>query len=144
MTLPVVIVDTNVIVSGILTGASASPTATILDGMLRGAFTYLLSLDLLREYREVLLRPRIHRRHGLGGADVEAILTELALNGSIRDPPPVRGALPDFGDRHLFALLHCDSASVLVTGDEKLIQHAPEPDRLMSPRSFLALMQRSR
>ena len=49
MTLPVVIVDTNVIVSGILTGASASPTATILDGMLRGAFTYLLSLDLLRE-----------------------------------------------------------------------------------------------
>jgi putative PIN family toxin of toxin-antitoxin system len=144
VTLPVVIVDTNVIVSGILTGASGSPTAAILDGMLRGAFTYLLSLDLLGEYREALLRRKIHRRHGLGGADVEAILTELALNGSIRDPPPVSEALPDFGDRHLFALLNSDSSAILVTGDEKLIKHAPEPDRLMSPRSFLALMQRSR
>src|SRR5262245_2385861 len=65
MTSSVAIIDTNVVVSGLLAGHSASPPAVILDGMLRARFTYLLSLEVLAEYREVLLRPRIQRRHGL-------------------------------------------------------------------------------
>ena len=77
----------------------------MVDGMLRGRFTYRLSLDLLAEYGEVLLRPRISRRHGLGDAGVDAILTEVALNGIVRDPPPLTRAVPDAGDRHLWALL---------------------------------------
>ncbi len=61
MTLPVAVIDTNVVVSDLLTGEPVPPTAVLLDGMLRGRFTYLLSLELLAEYREVLLRPRIRR-----------------------------------------------------------------------------------
>jgi len=96
VTPPVAVIDTNVVVSGLLTGEPVSPTAVVLDGMLRGRFTYLLSLELLAEYRQVLLRPRIRRRHGLAAPDVESVLTELALNGSLQDPPRVTGAVPDF------------------------------------------------
>ncbi len=143
MTPPVAVIDTNVVVSGLLTGEPVSPTAVVLDGMLRGRFTYLLSLELLAEYREVLLRPRIRRRHGLAAPDVESLLTELALNGSVHDPPRVTGPVPDFGDRHLWALLQSDPAAVLVTGDDALLHHTPEPGRVLSPRRFLSLLRDS-
>jgi predicted nucleic acid-binding protein len=140
VTLPIAVIDTNVVVSGLLAGERASPTAAVLDGMVRGRFAYLLSLDLLAEYREVLLRPRISRRHGLGDADVESILTELALNARFCQPPRVTGTPPDFGDRHLWALLESDPAAVLVTGDVALQGHASEPGRVLSPRRFLVLL----
>jgi putative PIN family toxin of toxin-antitoxin system len=141
VTPPVAVIDTNVVVSGLLAEQPASPTAAVLDGMLRAQFTYLLSLELLAEYREVLLRPRIRRRHGLGAVAIEALLTELALNGSVRDPPPMTVTVPDPGDRHLWALLESDAAAVLVTGDEALLRRAPEPARVLSPRRFLSFLR---
>jgi len=55
------VIDTNVVVSGLLTSLAASPTVRILDGMLVGAFRFLLSVELLAEYRAVLLRQKIRR-----------------------------------------------------------------------------------
>ena len=138
MTPPVTVIDTNVIVSGLITGERGSPTAVILDAMLGGRFTYLLSLDLLAEYRMVLLRPAIRRRHGLTDAEVETILTELALNGTVHEPPSSGEALADAGDRHLWALLEGTATAVLVTGDDVLRRRAPDPARVMSPRQFAA------
>lgn len=137
MTPPVAIIDTNVVVSGIIGGARASPTMVIVDAMLGGRFTYLLSLDLLAEYREVLLRPAIRRRHGLTEAEVEVILTELALNGTLHDPGPPTQAPPDVHDRHLWALLEDAATAVLVTGAQALRRSAPGPSRILSPRQFL-------
>jgi putative PIN family toxin of toxin-antitoxin system len=141
---PVAIIGTNVVVSGLLTSEAVSPTAVLLEAMLRGSFTYLLSLDLLAEYREVLLRPAIRRRHGLSAAEVEAVLTELALNASVRDPPPATGVVPDVGDHHLWALLQSDVAAVLVTGDDALLERPPEPGRVLSLRRFLSLLRDSK
>ena len=140
MTPPVAVIDTNVIVSGLITGERESPTAVTLDAMLGGRFTYLLSLDLLAEYRLVLLRPAIRRRHGLTEAHVETILTELALNGTVHEPASSGEALADAGDRHLWALLEDTTTAVLVTGDDVLRSRAPDPARIMSPRQFIALL----
>jgi len=137
VTLRVAVIDTNVVVSGLIGGERQSPTTVILDAMLGGRFTYLISLDLLAEYREVLLRSAIRRRHGLTDAQVEVVLTELALNGTLHDPRPTAVALPDADDRHLWALLEDSSGALLVTGDEALRRRAPEPTRILSPRPFL-------
>jgi putative PIN family toxin of toxin-antitoxin system len=134
----VAVIDTNVVVSGLIGSERKSPTALILDAMLAGRFTYLLSLDLLTEYREVLLRPTIRRRHGLSEAEVEVVLTELALNGTPYEPAPSPAALPDTGDRHVWALLESEAAAILVTGDDALRRRAPDPARVLSPRQFLA------
>ena len=136
------VIDTNVVVSGLIGGEHQSPTTAILDAMLGGSFTFLLSLDLLGEYREVLLRPAIRRRHGLSDAEVEVVLTELALNGTLHDPAP-SAALPDNGDRHVWALLEDAAAAVLVTGDAALRRSAPDPTRVLSPRQFLARLSRT-
>jgi hypothetical protein len=46
---PVVIVDTNVVVAGLLTANDSSPVASILDGMLAAAFPFVMSEALLAE-----------------------------------------------------------------------------------------------
>ena len=70
-------------------------------------------------------------------AEVEVVLTELALNGTLHDPGPAAKAPPDAGDRHVWALLEDAPAAVLVTGDDALRRRAPEPTRVLSPRLFL-------
>lgn len=56
MTPPVFIVDTNVVVAGLITRSSLSPVARALDGILSGSLVYLLPPALLDEYRAVLMR----------------------------------------------------------------------------------------
>ena len=136
-----VVVDTNVVVSGLLTSEPDAPTARILDGMLEGRFVFLLSADLLSEYRQVLLRPKIRGLHGLAPEAIDTILTELAANAAFRDPPP-SGPAPDRGDDHLWALAASEPDSLLVTGDRKLIDSPPPGTPVLSPRRFVDLEDR--
>jgi putative PIN family toxin of toxin-antitoxin system len=133
------IIDTNVVVAGLLTGNADSPTARILDGMLKGAFPFLLSTALLAEYREVLLRRKIRALHGLADRDVDVLLTAIAANAIVRDPQVLRGA-PDAKDDHLWALLRDQADSVLVTGDLALTKRPPEGSTVLQPQEFAALL----
>lgn len=47
MSPPAVIVDTNVVVAGVLTSRDDAPVARILDGMLGAAFPFVVSEALL-------------------------------------------------------------------------------------------------
>ena len=116
------VVDTNVVVAGLLTGDSAAPTARILDAMLRGEVWFLVSEELLAEYRTVLLRPKIARLHGLTAEEVDEILLRLATNGAVREPAAV--ARGPRGDGHLFALLEADPEALIVSGDAAVLRQA--------------------
>src|SRR5438046_2010377 len=98
-----VIIDTNVLVAGFITRDQDAPTAVIVDGMLMARFPYLLSIELLAEYRAVLLRPKIRKYHHLKTGDIDAVLTHLAANGTVRDPVPPSKPAPDPKDNHLWA-----------------------------------------
>jgi len=56
--------------------------------MLGGRMPFVLSLDLLAEYRGVLCRPFAVARHGLSEAEVDKILQALALS-AIESPSDV-------------------------------------------------------
>ncbi len=134
MTARILIIDTNVVVAGLLTSNPDSPTRRILDGMLGGRFPYLLSSDLLAKYREVLLRPKMMVLHGLHEAEIDQILTEVVANAVFRDPHPSDPRLvPDPGDAHLWALLACEDQAALVTGDKLLLDNPPEGGALLNP-----------
>ena len=135
MSRAVVIVDTNVVVAGLLTANEASPVARILDGMLAAAFPFVVSETLLAEYRTVLVRPSLRKLHGLTVIEVETILTDLALYAIIL--APVRAApAPDKGDQLLWELLAARRDLVLVTGDKLLLQDAGMRGRIISPQTF--------
>jgi len=144
-----VVVDTNVVVSGLLTRDPLSPVASIVDGMLSGRLRFLLSSRLLAEYRDVLLRPRVQRRHGLTVAEVDELLTDIAVMAAWREPPATSGdgsrpggetAAPDPGDDHLWELLRQADDAILVTGDALLVERPPAFAPVMTPRAFAALL----
>lgn len=141
MSRPPVVVDTNVVVAGLLTRDAGSPTARILDAMLGGRLRFLLSIDLLAEYRQVLLRPRIAARHGLAAAEIDELLVALTQNGIVVEtaaaPRGEKSALPR-GDAHLGALLEGAPAARLVTGDAALVRAIGT--RALSPHDLLIEM----
>jgi putative PIN family toxin of toxin-antitoxin system len=133
------VVDTNVVVAGLLTAEPEAPTARILDGMLAGALPFLLSVELLAEYRRVLLRPAIRTRHRLSEAQVDRLLACLTQEAMVREPQ--RGpAAPDPGDQHVWDLVVSEAAAILVTGDRRLLDAPPPLRSAVSPASFMALV----
>lgn len=132
------IVDTNVIVAGLLSQRADSPTVRLLDGMIDGSLMFLLSPELLAEYRSVLLRPRIAVAHRLNETEVDAFLAEITANAIWREPPAAPVMAPDSGDTHLWALLSCEPNAVLITGDALLLQNPPNDRVVMRPNEFFA------
>ena len=141
MKIPVVLVDTNVIVSALITGQPESPTCLILDGMLASRFTFLLSTELLSEYRRALFRPKIQKLHGLDEGEVDAILTEIVVNGIMRETLKVSHRVPEKGDDHLWALVSIEPGTILVTDDKLLIENPPDSTTVLSPREFIELLE---
>lgn len=139
MSRPAVIVDTNVVVAGLLTANDASPVARILDGMLGAVFPFVVSEALLAEYRSVLVRPNLRKLHGLTVAEVEIILVDLAQRAIVLAPVAAPPA-PDPGDQLLWDLLAARADLLLVTGDKLLIQDAGMQGRVISPQAFVADM----
>lgn len=139
MSAPLAVIDTNVVVSGLLTARSEAPTARILDGMMNARFAFLLSTELLGEYRAVLLRPRIRSRHHLDEREVEVVLTEVAVNARFCKTGATSSADVS-GDDHLRALLDVELQSVLVTGDRPLARNFRGGSRVLSPREFVAML----
>ena len=132
-----VIVDTNVVVAGLLTAHEASPVARILDGMLAAAFPFVVSEAQLAEYRTVLVRPNLRKLHGLTVAEVDAILTDLAQHAIVLTPVKALPA-PDPGDQLLWELLAARADLLLITGDKLLLRDSGMQGRIVSPHTFVA------
>ncbi len=132
-----VIVDTNVLVAGLLTNRDDSPVAQVPDGMLRASFAFVVSEALLAEYRSVLVRPGLRMLHGLTVADVDTILTDIAQHAIVLQPVTAPAA-PDPGDQMLWELLVARPELRLITGDKLLLADAGMAGRVISPQQFLA------
>jgi predicted nucleic acid-binding protein len=139
MNRPPAIVDTTVVVAGLLTRNPDSPTAHILDGMTRGNLHFLLTVPLVAEYRAVLLRPKIAEVHGLDTDEVDQLLEEIVLNAGIREATERAPDAPDPGDQHLWDLPDAEPTALLVTGDRALLENPPPGRSVVSPRDYLAL-----
>lgn len=143
MSTRVFIVDTNVLVAGLITAERQSPTAQILDAMLSGEIFYLLSSELAQEYRDVLLRPSLTRLHGLNETEIDQVMTEITANAIWRDPPVDTIHMPpDPRDAHLWSLLAFDPTAVLITGDLRLLENPRPQSSIISPKTWTRQFQR--
>lgn len=142
--IPLCIVDTNVVVGGLLSSEAGSPMRRVLDAMLAGSLHFLVSFDLLTEYCEVLLRPSIVACHELTEADVDEVLCLLALKATLSGPPPYEGLLDDVvsdpGDVHLGSLLAAAPEALVVTDDRRLAADLEGMCELATPAELAALV----
>ena len=87
-----VVIDTNVLVSALLSAHGAP--GTIIQQVLAGRVTAVFDDRMLSEYREVLARPRL----GIPAEDARLILDALEADGLAVSPQPLSIRLPDPDD----------------------------------------------
>ncbi len=133
----IAIIDTHVVVAGLLTASGESAVVHGLQGMLAPAFPYVVSEALIAEYRAVLLRPKLCRLHGLSPDEVDEILTALVQNAIVLAPTEPAGLrAPDPGDQFLWDLMAMREDLLLITGDQRLLSAADLKGRILSARQF--------
>ena len=132
----IVVLDTNVLVSGILKphGKAAAILHLIVDGTVQLAY----DLRLLSEYREVLSRPQF----GFAKVDVETVLEQFERDGHLVSAKPLKFHLPDPDDEPFIEVALSGKASAILTGNKR---HFPkreyEGTRILSPAEFLEVLR---
>lgn len=131
-----VVLDTNVLVSGLLKAHSAP--GRIVDLVLAGKIQVLFDDRILAEYRDVLARPRFQ----FNAAHVASFLTFLRLSGRHVIAPPIPGielaSLPDGEDLPFAEVALAGGEAFLVTGNVKHFDFlADHPISVLTPCQFL-------
>lgn len=97
-----VIVDTNVLISGLLSPAGAP--GKIVDAILDGRITAVFSQETFAELRDVLTRPRLQRYFVKAGVNPEAFLDRLSEVVEIIQPGDASLPIRDPKDRPFLGL----------------------------------------
>jgi putative PIN family toxin of toxin-antitoxin system len=128
----IVVLDTNVIVSGIL--RPYSKAASILRLVATGAITLPYDLRIFSEYRDVLNRPKFT----FAKQDIDAFLDQVEKEGVLVSVMPLKFRLPDPEDESFLEAALAGKATAIVTGNKR---HFPkkgcEGTRILSPAEFL-------
>ena len=140
---PVAVIDTNVVVSGVVSSRVDSSPVLLLDGMRLGRFPFLLSTALLEEYREILLRPKLRKLHRLDDEVIVELLARIAEHAEWLEPERTTASAPDPDDQHLWDLLAAHTGAVLVTGDKALLAEPLDGAEFYLPRAFVEILERS-
>lgn len=129
------VIDTNVIVSALLSSKDDSATVQVLGRVICGAVIPVYSNGITKEYREVLSR----KKFGFSGETVEYLLSAIEKYGILVDPSPSGVTLPDMKDLPFYEVVleKRDENAYLVTGNSK---HFPEKSFIVTPRELLAIL----
>jgi putative PIN family toxin of toxin-antitoxin system len=134
------VLDTNVLVSGLMTEGSAP--SEILDAWLAGHFTLVTSLYLVEELAHVLTYPRIAKRLRLDEQELATILDALLSRAEVT-PGQLRlpGVARDPKDDAVVACAKEGVADCIVSGDQDLLVLGEyEGIRVVTPRQFVEML----
>jgi len=128
----IIVLDTNVIVSGIL--RPYSKAANILHLVAEGTIKLAYDVRLISEYRGVLSRPQLK----LSTEDVDAFLNQIEPEGVLVSATPLKFRLPDPDDEPFLEVALAAKAVALVTGNKR---HFPKNEyegvKIIPPAEFL-------
>lgn len=129
-----VVVDPGVLIAGFI--SSGGTTARLLDGILEGRATAIVSPRLTRELHTVLLRDKF--RPYASPEEVDAfVLRLLACSDLVDDPQLIPPVTRDPDDDYLVALARAEQNGVIVSGDGDLLTLDIPDVEVVTPRAFL-------
>ncbi len=131
------VVDTNVIVSALLSKKDDTATVQVFRAMLEGRFTPLYHEDILDEYEEVLHRPKFH----LSKDVIQTVISAVKRYGIEVFPQPTGEILIDMDDLVFYevAMEKRDDGAYLVTGSQK---HYPVRDFIVTPVEMMEILDK--
>ena len=132
------VVDTNVIVSALITKNPQSPPNLVLREMLDGKIIPLYHADIIEEYREVLSRTKFHLKE----ETIQIVINSIISNGIEVNPTPTGEILIDMDDLVFYevAMEKRDDDAYLVTGNQK---HYPVKDFIVTPSEMLSILNQT-
>jgi uncharacterized protein len=126
-----VVIDTNVIVSAIL--SRHSPPDEVLRLALQGELVPLFDHRILGEYSEVLARTVFD----FDQADIAGLMTGLERSGELVFAMPLRLALPEPDDLPFADVAIGGGADALVTGNARHFRPAQHLVNVLTPRELV-------
>ena len=132
-----VVIDTNVLVSALITRNENSPTVQILRFLANGNIVPVYSEDIVKEYNEVLRRAKFKLSESL----IINLLKDIMDNGlEITELAEVTETIPDPKDIVFYAvtLSAQDKDAFLVTGNGK---HFPEKPFVVTPSELVEILK---
>ena len=130
------VIDTNVIVSSLLTKHHDSATVRVMDAVYSGKVVPLLNEEIVSEYRDVLHR----RRLGLNAEKCDFIISLISDQGIAIERIKSDIQMTDEKDRVFYEIALAGmemGTSKLVTGN---IKHYPDVDFVVTPSLFCEMM----
>lgn len=127
-----IVLDTNVLVSGLLTPFGSS--GEIVRMLFSGELTLYVDARIIAEYRDVLLRPKFkfNKEH------IATLLDYIQQNCIFLSASPLKRHLPDIDDEPFLEVAIAGKASSLITGN---LIHYPsklrQGIRVLSPSEFI-------
>ncbi len=127
-----VVLDTNVVVSAMISHLDHGYPALLLRKMIAREFVPVYSAAIMAEYAEVLKRPKFRFRK----CDVDFVLDAICRLGVRQEKlAGMTGfpTCPDPDDQEFYDVIHSADA-LLVTGNAK---HFPKENRVFSPAGYI-------
>lgn len=130
-----VVIDTNVLLSALLSKNEDSAAVKVLDAVFEGRIIPLYHQDILTEYNEVLHREKFHLHEEV----IQIVLDAVRQYGVEVFPQPTGAVLIDMDDLVFYevAMEKRDDGAYLVTGNQK---HYPFRDFIITPAEMVALL----
>ena len=129
----VVVIDTNVLVSSLLSKHEDSATAQIAKRLLAGKLCPLYNDEILAEYREVLHRDKFK----FSEDSIQTLISSVMTHGISAERVHTDEPLPDPKDVVFYEVSLSEPTSFLVTGN---LKHFPVKPQIVSPAEMLRIM----
>lgn len=130
------VIDTNVIVSSILSNHLDSATVLVRDNILDGKLIPMFNEEILAEYKDVLNRPKFKFPSAL----VKAVLDAITSVGLYMERTDSGEFFPDPKDAVFYEVALSKEDSYLVTGNTK---HFPKTPIVVTPAEMLEILVKS-
>jgi uncharacterized protein len=142
------VVDTNIIVAGMLTQSPRSASRELIDRLFAGDFELLLSTAALAEIQHVLALPQMQAIHHLTDDEIQQFCRALAvrsrmLSGNVEVSPAITR---DISDTKWIALAIEGDADFLVSRDRRHLNRLKTVGRtqIVTAHAFLKSLAKTR
>jgi uncharacterized protein len=130
-----VVIDTNVLVSGLM--FRNGNEARILGLLEAGSFIACVTLEILVEYEKVLARPKLR----IDAYTRAGIMNQFRVNAILFTPVHRLTISPDDSDNRFIECAEAASVDFLITGNKRLFPASHGKTKIVNAREFLDAMQ---
>lgn len=127
------VIDTNVLVSALITHNPEAATTKVLRLLLDNGFVPMYDADIIAEYNEVLHREKFPILPEVA----DALISFIIENGIESSRVSFAEPMPDEDDRVFYEVSLSEEDSFLVTGN---LKHYPTSPRIITPADFINLI----